>query len=412
MIEITLEEFEDFYKVRIDSQFAKIRKVTSKLISEIRENMIDIKICMDHFLEVGEEKIDAKAQKSLHFFIDRIKKEIDEVEIPEKEINYDNLNNLLNSIKKLFPTINEIARKSLPKFQKEVQSQIKELNYITRKLGSKQKTLDNFLRKKYTEVKEAEDLLKKLPKLFTLRDNIEKAKIDLDAFTSEREQKNEDFNNLNSELIKLEKNEFFRELEIEKNNLFQLRLNIKNEIGFKKALKKLKFDLEKETYNIPNIDLNYLKKFLKSPIKMLAEESDRTDFPKFSSLMVQLRHALEENKLTLKSETKEKTIEQINTIFDEKKLQQDIENYLQIKRRIEELEKKINDAGLAQKLEDIKNNISTISVKLEHVEADFNRKNKDYTRYLSSLKKEREEFQSAVEKVLQEPLKISITFSF
>jgi len=412
MIEISLEEFEDFYKDRIDSQFAKIKKVINKFILDIKSNMIDIKICMDHFLEVGEEKIDTKAQKSLHFFIDRIKKEIDEVEIPEKEINYDNLNDLLNSIRKLFPSINEIARKSLPKFQKEVQSQIKELNYITRKLGSKQKTLDDFLRKKYTGVKEAEDILKKLPKLFTLRDNIEKAKIDLDTFESECEQKKEDLNNLNSELIKLEKNELFRKLETEKNTLFQLRLKINDEIGFKKALKKLKFDLEKGTYNIPNIDLNFLKEFLKSPIKMLIQESDRTDFPKFSSLMIQLRHALEENKLTLKSETKEKTIEQINVIFDEKELQQDIENYLQIKKRIEEIENKISDAGLARKLEDIKNNISSTTVKLEHVEVDYNRKNKDYTRYLGNLKREREEFQSTVEQILHEPIKINITFSF
>ena len=412
MIEISLEEFEDFYKDRIDSQFAKIKKVINKFILDIKSNMIDIKICMDHFLEVGEEKIDGKAQKSLHFFIDRIKKEIDEVEIPEKEINYDNLNDLLNSIRKLFPSINEIARKSLPKFQKEVQSQIKELNYITRKLGSKQKTLDDFLRKKYTGVKEAEDILKKLPKLFTLRDNIEKAKIDLDTFESECEQKKEDLNNLNSELIKLEKNELFRKLETEKNTLFQLRLKINDGIGFKKALKKLKFDLEKGTYNIPNIDLNFLKEFLKSPIKMLIQESDRTDFPKFSSLMIQLRHALEENKLTLKSETKEKTIEQINVIFDEKELQQDIENYLQIKKRIEEIENKISDAGLARKLEDIKNNISSTTVKLEHVEVDYNRKNKDYTRYLGNLKREREEFQSTVEQILHEPIKINITFSF
>ncbi|MFX1574282.1 MAG: hypothetical protein ACFFB0_16195 [Promethearchaeota archaeon] len=412
MIEISLEEFEDFFKDRIDSKFAKIKKATSKALGEIRENMIDIKICMDHFLEAGEEKIEAKAQKSLHFFIDRIKKEIDEIEIPEAEINYDNLNALLNSIKRLFPSINEIARKSLPKFQKEVQGQIKELNYITRKLGNKQKSLDDFLRKKYTGVKEAEDLLKKLPKLVNLRDNIEKAKIDLDAFEKDSEQKKKDLGNLNSELIKLENNELFQKLDTEKNTLFQLRLKINDEIGFKKALKKLKFDLEKGTYNISNINLNYLKEFLKSPIKKLIEESDRTDFPRFSSLMVQLRHALEESKLILKSETKEKTIEQINMIFEEKTLQKDIENYLQIKKRIAEIEHKINDAGLAQKLEDIKNNISSTSVKLEHVEADYNRKNKDYTRYLSNLKKEREEFQSAVEQILEEPIKINITFSF
>ena len=105
-----------------------------KLILENRDNLIEIKVCLDHFIEVGKEKINQKAQKSLHFFSDRIRKEIDEIEIPEEEITYDNTFDLLNSIKKLFTSINEIARKSLPKFQKEVQPQIKELNYLHRYL--------------------------------------------------------------------------------------------------------------------------------------------------------------------------------------------------------------------------------------------------------------------------------------
>ncbi len=123
---------------------------SKKIILDIRDNLIEIKICLDHFIEAGEDKIDQKAKKSLTFFSDRIRKEIDEIEIPEDEINYDNIMDLLNSIKKLFTNINEIARKSLPRFQKEVQPQIKELNYITRKLGKKTAILEEFLRKKYT----------------------------------------------------------------------------------------------------------------------------------------------------------------------------------------------------------------------------------------------------------------------
>lgn len=410
MIEISLEEFEDFYKKKINSQFSKIKKVTQKLITDIRENLIEIKVCMDHFIESGEGKIDGKAQKSLHFFSDRMKKEIDEIEIPDEEIYYDNVNDLLNSIKKLFPTINEIARKALPKFQKEVQSEIKELNYITRKLGKKQGALDGFLRKKYTDVKEAEDLLKKLPKLFSLRDQIEKTRIELDEFENEYEEKMGIQKILNSEIIELEKNDIFKNLEEQEDKLFKLQLKINDEIGFKKALKKLKFELEKGTINIPNIDLNYLKEFLKNPIRMLI--SERKDLPKFTALMVQLRHSLEENRLNLKSETKEKTIEQINAIFDEKELQANIENYLQVKEKLKEIKKKIEEAGLDQKLEDLKNQISIISLKLEHIENDKNRKNKDYTRYLNNLKEERESFQNMVGTILDEPVKIEITFSF
>ncbi len=410
MIEKDLEEFEEFYKEKLESQFFKLRRAIKKLIVEIRENLIEIKVCLDHFLETGKEKIDQKAQRSLNFFSDRIRKEIEEIEIPEKEINYDNMMELLNSIKKLFTSINEIARKSLPKFHKEVQAEIKELNYITRKLGKKQAVLDEFLRKKYTDVKNAENFLKKLPKLFHLKENIEHAKLDLDEFEKELEERNRKQEDLNSNLLDLEKNDLFKRLEVEKDNLFQLQLAINDNIGFKKALKKLRFELEKGTIHVPNIDLNYLRDFIKNPIKLLANE--RKDLPKFTSLMVQLRHTLEENKLNLKTDTKQKTIEQINAIFDEKQLQENIEKYLQLKDEIKEIELIILEAGLAQKLDDLKNEISTNTVKLEHIQNDFERKNKDYTRYLGTLKTEREEFQNSIEEILKEKVKINITFSF
>ncbi|MFW9901798.1 MAG: hypothetical protein ACFFDY_11005 [Candidatus Thorarchaeota archaeon] len=410
MIEQDLEDFEEFYKDKLNSQFFKLRKAIKKLIDEIKENLIEIKVCLDHFLEKGKEKVDQKAQRSLNFFSDRIRKEIEEIEIPEEEINHDNITELLNSIKKLFASINEIARKSLPKFHKEVQAEIKELNYITRKLGKKQAVLDNFLRKKYTDVKNAEYLLKKLPKLFHLKENIEHAKLDLDTFEEELEDRTKKQEELNSNLIELEKNDLFKKLDAKKDSLFQLQLAINDELGFKKALKKLRFELEKGTIHVPNIDLSYLKDFIKSPIKMLVNE--RKDLPKFTGLMVQLRHTLEENKLNLKADTKQKTIEQINAIFDEKFLQENIEKYLKLKEDIKEIETKINDAGLAEKLEELKNQISTNTVKLEHIQSDFERKNKDYTRYLEALKTEREEFQSLVEEILSEKVKINIKFSF
>ncbi|MFX1530610.1 MAG: hypothetical protein ACFFBC_05820 [Promethearchaeota archaeon] len=410
MIEKNLEDFEEFYTEKINTIFSKIKRVLKKLILEIRDNLIEIKVCLDHFLDVGEGKIDKKAQKSLNFFSDRIRKEIDEIEVPEEEITYDNTLDLLNSIKKLFTSINEIARKSLPKFQKEVQPQIKELNYITRKLGKNQASVDDFMRKKYNEVKEAEYLLKKLPKLFTLKENIEHAKVDLDQFEIELEERKKKQNDLNIQLVELEKNSLFKDLEVEKDKLFKLQMKINDEIGFKKALKKFKFELEKGTLHVPNIDLNYLRDFVKNPIRILA--SERKDLPKFTSLMVQVRHVLEENKLNLKSDTKQKTIDHINAIFDEKILQTNIENYLQLKEQIKSVEEKIQKAGLAEKLVTLKNEISNNTIKLEHAKNDYDRKNKDYTRYLNSLKIEREEFQSLVKDIMGEEIKLNIVFTF
>jgi len=415
MIEIELEDFEDWYRDRINNKYYKTKKTTKKYINEIRNSLIDVKVCMDHFIETGTDKVKEKALRSLNFFSDRIKKEIDEIEIPaEEEIYYDNVTELLNSIKKLFTNINEISRKSLPRFAKEVQPEIKELNYKTRNLGKKNGLLDQFLRKKYTNpknnVKIAEDLLKKLPKLFSLKENIERTKRDLDELEIEKEDGEKNLEELNESLISLEKNELFKELDVENDKLFKLKIKVNDQIGFKKALKTLRYNLEKETIHISNINLNYLRDFLKNPIKLLLGENK--GLPKFSSLMVQLRHALEENKLNLKADTRNKTIEQINVIFEEKVLQSKIEEFKELSADIKKIEDKIKEAGLSSQLDDLKDKISYGTTKSEHAQNDYERKNKDYLRYLATLKKEREDFQIAVEKILGEPIKLNITFSF
>ncbi len=410
MIEILLEEFEDFYKEKLDSQFYKVKKAVKKQISDIRENLLEIKVCTDHFIEAGEGKIDDKALKSLHFFSDRIKKEIDEIEVPEEEITYDAMHDLLNSMKRLFINIDGIAKKSLPKFKKQVQSEIKELSYITRKLGNKQKVMDDFLRKKYTDLKDAEYLLKKLPKLFTLKENIEHSKSDLENFQKELEEREKEQEELTQTLTKIEKNELFKELDKAEEYLAQLRMEINNQFGFKKALKKLKFELEKDTMHIPNINIYFLKDFLKNPINALVNES--RDLPKFSGLLVQLRHVLEENKLNLKTDVRDKTIQQINAIFDEKSIQEDIGNVKKYYGIIDEITKKIDQEGLAIQKEEIKNRISINTVKLEHLERDLGRKNNDYLKYLSALKNEREDIQKSISKVINQEIKINITLNF
>jgi len=410
MKEVELAEFETFYKERLDSIFSKIKKIVKKQLAEIRDNLIEVKVCMDHFLEKGKENLDEKSLKSLHFFSDRIRKEIDGVEVPDEDINYNNLYELLNSIKKLFISIQDIAKKSLPKFKKQTQAEIKELEYITRKLGTKQKKLDEFLRKNYNELREAEKLLEKVDKMESLKNNIENAKTDLDKFEKDLKDRKEEQERLIEKLKVIEKDELFNELDKGEKELINLRMEINDQFGFKKALKKLKFELEKETIHISNIDHIFIWEFLKKPISTLLKEPP--NLPKLTSLLVQLRHVLEENKLNLKTETKDKTIEQINTIFEQKKINEDLEKYRKIRGNIKEIQEKIKQSGLSIQREDIKNQISVNTAKIEHLEIDFDRKNKDYMKYLNSMKTERESFQKIVSEVLNEEIKIKITFSF
>ncbi|MBN1215304.1 MAG: hypothetical protein JXA99_07645 [Candidatus Lokiarchaeota archaeon] len=409
MADITLEDFEDFYKKRLNNIYFKEKKFASKLISDIRENLISIKISMDHFLEV-KEALDQKALKSLNFFSDRIKKEIDEIEIPDNEITHDNLISLFNAVKKLFITINDIAKKSLPKFQKEVQTELKELNYLTRKLNKKQINLDQFIRNKYSDVKSAEDILGKIPKFYNLRENIENTKKDIEIFETNKEEIQENLDQLNDKLLEIEKDDLFKQLKTFKDLLFKIKMEINNELGFKKALKKLKVEVERNNLHIQNLDDVYIREFIKDPIYVLSKEGKELN--KFKSLLIQLRHTLEENKLNLKTDKKEKTIEQINNIFNDKKIYEDLDRLHEIREKTDIIKNEIEKKGLDQKQDVIKNDIALKTQRLEHLENDIKKKNHDYLRYLGTLKKEREDFQKIVEDIIGEEFKLNITISF
>lgn len=409
MVEVELEEFEDFYKNRLNEKYYKEKKVANKLVEEVQENFIDIKICMDHFME-KEDQLEKKAVRSLNFFSDRIRKEIDEVNIPKEEITHENLLKLLNSMKKLFNNINDVARKSLPKFQKEAQSEIKELNYLTRKLSKIHASLEKFIMKKYTHVRNAEELLERLSKFYSLIDNIENAKNDLDRFEEEYEETKQKLDKLNKKLLELEKDELFKNLNRYRDELFKLKIRINNELGFKKALKKLRVEVERENLHLSDLDENYIREFIKNPIKVLSEEGQ--DLTRFRGLLVQLRHVLEENKLNLKADKREKTIEHINKIFDERGIYEDLDNYQRLKDNIKRTKKKIKKKGLDEKRDELQNEISVYTQRLEHLENDIERKNKDYLRYLGTLKRDRSKFQKDVEKIIEEEFKLIITFSF
>ena len=409
MVEVELENFEEYYKERLDEIFYKKKKTAQKLIEDIREGLLDIQKTMDHFMDI-EDELKKKPKRSLNFFTDKVKKEIDKVEIPEKEITYENLMALLKDLKKLFTEINDAAKKSLPKFKSKVQPEIKELNYHTRKLGKKQSVLEKFALKKYTEVKEAEELLDKLSKFYNLRNNIENAREDLDKLEEEKETTENKLEEQKEKLLSLEKHNLFQKKKEARDRAFKLKMKINGELGFKKALRKLKVEVERGNIHLTNITENYVRDFIKNPVRVLLKEEQ--DLTKFRGLLVQLRHVLEQKKLNLKSDKREKSIAQINKIFDEREIYDDIETYKELKSNIKKTKKKIKNKGLDDQLEEVKNEISVLTQRLEHINNDLESKNKDYLKYLAKLKRDRNRFQKTIEQVLDEEVKIAISFSF
>jgi hypothetical protein len=409
MVEVELENFESWYQERLNEVFNKKKKAAQKLIEDIREGLIDIQKTMDHFMDI-EDELKKKPKRSLNFFTDKVNKEIEKVEIPDDRITYENLMALLKDLKRLFTEINDAAKKSIPKFKSKVQPEIKELNYHTRKLGKKQSVLEKFALKKYTEVKEAEDLLDKLSKFYNLRNNIENAREDLDKLEEEQETTKSELKKQKEKLLSLEKHKLFQNKKEARDKAFKLKMKINGELGFKKALRKLKVEVERGNIHLTDITENYVRDFIKNPVRVLLKEGQ--DLTKFRGLLVQLRHVLEQKKLNLKSDKREKSIAQINKIFDEREIYDDIDTYKDLKEEIKKTKKKIKKKGLDDQLEEVKSQISVLTQRLEHINNDLESKNKDYLKYLAKLKRDRNRFQKTIEQVLEEEVKIAISFSF
>lgn len=390
--------------------FSKVKRKAQKLIESIEQSLIDLKKSIDR-MEKSEakENLDQKANKSLSYFTERVKKDINIIEIPE-DMTYEKLSTLLKEIKKLFELITDISRKTIPKFQRDFQAEIKDLHYYTRKLGQKGGILDKFLREKYKKIREAENLINKLPKLFALKNNIENAKNSINEIGNEKEDVVIQLESLKNELLKFEDHALFKKQSDLNNDLFNLKIDINDNLKFKKALKKLRVEVERGNIKLRNISIDDIKDFFKDPIVNLCKDSK--DLRKLSILLVQLRISLESNELKLKTTKKESTIEHINQILSGNELKENIERYKHLQEEISNLEKEINDTGLSKNISQLKEKIASASLKKDHLENDFKKKNDDYLSYLKKLKEEREKFSKMVEGITDERIKIAITFSF
>ncbi len=390
--------------------FSKVKGKAQKLIDSIDESLIDLKKSIDR-MEKSEakENLDQKANKSLSYFTERVKKDINVIEIPE-DMTYEKLSSLLKEIKKLFELITDISKKTIPKFQRDFQVEIKDLHYYTRKLGQKGGILDKFLREKYKKIREAENLINKMPKLFAIKNNIENTKISINEIGNEKEDVAIQLKSLKNELIKFEDHVLFKKQLDLNNSLFNLKIDINDNLKFKKALKKLRVEIERGNIKLRNISIDDIKDFLKDPIANLCKDSK--DLRKLSDLLVQLRLTLESNELNLKTTKKETTIEQINQILSGNELKENIEKYKNLQEEFRNSEKQINDIGLSKNITQLKEKIATISLKKDHLENDFKKKNDDYHSYLKKLKEEREKFSKMVEDITDKKIKIAITFTF
>jgi len=281
---------------------------------------------------------------------------------------------------------------------------------ITRKMSEQMAQIDDFLRKKYGEVKEAELVAKRFPKLQVLVDRIITSKQSLDNLSEQAKKLDQDLKSIESQIIEIEQNALYVEKSKYEKQLFDNKLNFDEQLKFKKALIKLKKKLE-SSGSYKGITPDDVRKYISDPISSIAREGE--NHPGLSEFLIKLRYLLEnENQmLQIKADAKEKMLSNIDQIVSKGLLKPIISDYNRFTEELKRLNYELDKSNLNNKLTDLKDKISIRTQDLEHMDGDIKMRTQEYRTSLEKLKEEREDIQIKIKKYVNEDVKLQITLN-
>ncbi len=407
-MEIPLENLEVYYTEQLNIFYAKQKKFLKKFVERLEKYIVDLKNAVDKMRERKESiELDEQAMRYVERFYIKVKENLDFISVPENP-TAEGVYKLIDEIKKLFVNMNELGRKNIPRFAKEFQIELKEIDFITRKISEQYMRIDVFIRKKYEEPKLAESLVKQFPKLENVVERIINTKLTVDNFNSDVETLEKELHDLEKSIIEIENNPIFqKQSELEK-RLFDLRIDFDNKLKFRKALKKLKKKVESQATRGITPDL--VKKYISDPYTTIANEGE--SHPKLTEFLIQLRYMLEQGGLNLKTDAKNKLLQNIDQIVSKGVLKPIIKDYLKFKEELQEILDKPEQKTLFEKLTELKEMYSIKTQELEHLKADSTHKSNEYRNLLKKLKDDRDEIQNKIKEYINQDVTIQISLKF
>lgn len=409
MRELALDEVEQWYIDELEDVFHKEKKILKKNLERLDKFLVNLNHAVSKIKEREQDvELEEKMQKYLDRFYSKVKENLESIEIPDNP-QFNDVMDILNDFKKLFTVIHDAGRKNIKYFSEYFKLELKEIDLITRKIGEQMGRIDDFLRKKYGTVKDAEITLKKIPKIMQIIDRIEKSKGVLDNFKNQKEGLKTVLQNLENKIIEIENNEIIIEKQKVEKQLLDLRMRFHDKLKFKKALKKLKRKLE-GSGSFKGITVEQVKTYISDPINTIVRDGET--HPKLNAFLIQLRYLLESDSgstLQLKTEVKNKTLQNIDNIISKGVLKEYIRQYIELIAKNKELLKKSEESKLTSQLKSIKEKVAARTQELEHLNGDIKHKSNEYRGLLEKLKEEREILQKQIKNFVDQDVKIQIT---
>jgi hypothetical protein len=128
-------------------------------------------------------------------------------------------------------------------------------------------------------------------------------------------------------------------------------------------------------------------------------------------MLIQLRLAIEGGRLELKSDTKDRILENVQEIIEKRILKEGIRQILELNAHIKDLQKQVENRGLLVKVEGLKENIARLTSEMQHLIGEIERTKEEYDQAVQKLKDMRETVQSSIKKYVGQDVKIQIKIS-
>ena len=414
MKEITLKELEEWYYKKLSGRFKKQHKILTKIFKlterEVAETINSLQ-AWDKIAKTDEErKLDEKNISIMERFIEKVTEGIKEIKIPtvHNEITYQTSYDFCEDVKKVYKIYNEQGRKAIPRFGKKFNTELKEIDFHLRKLGDYAGKVSKFLRSDYSEGKDAEDLLARVPRLENDIERLGNSKTTIDDMEIKFENMKKDLKKYEDDLYALSQDPDLVEFEKLVMSEQKDHQDFRGELKFRKVLKKMRKMMEKDSIIVRDITENDIRPYIKDAVLTILDEGPK--LPNLKPVLIKTRILLEEdeNPLMIKADLRKRVIENINEIVTDSCLESTIADMISKSKKKDELQKTIDEKGISAQRKELKEKLAILTADAEHFENDLNRQRREYKDLLTKVGNDRNSLQDSVKKETGNEVKIKV----
>lgn len=399
---ISLSKMQNWFLDETENSVKKIRSELSKRIEQIKEAMEDLEIAAQDF-EVGDP-VDAETRSSQNIY-EKVTEMVEEFQYPDK-VTYKTAEDFRKELEKFLERLVTLGKRFVPNLKRKYKTRVFILNRSLQRIQKNYNDFKKFLEDRSSLLKEVDhtsdmiaQIIEKIKERDEIKQEIDSYKSEADYILDKISQLDEDASNLESKTVLGELDDIEKEMNIIGNKL-RLELN-----SFDKPLRKLSSRAQDGKVNLPPALSQLADRLKDETLEAFLEMDD--GYQEMKDLMEKLIEAINSEKIKLKRSMSNKTLSSAQEVLDGSIADLHSE-LLKLKERKEEVEKRVEELGLEDKIKEYQEKQEELQKEEERKE----RRIRDLKDSLKEINKEianlAAETQREVKRLTNQDVKINI----